>query len=74
MTEYLYTVDNPNTSTRHVADGAYGNPICGTLPHAIKHSKSPLLGQFPQDFGDLPGDCPNCTKLVGPEHVVQEGN
>lgn len=74
MTRFLYTVRNPNTETVHAADGAYGNPVCESLPHAMKYDKSPMLGEFPGDFGDHPEDCPNCARLVGEEYVVVEGD
>jgi hypothetical protein len=72
MTEYLYTVWNPNTETRHAAKGWYKNPVCGALPHSMKYDKSPMLGRFPEDFGLHPDDCPNCARMVGEEHVVEE--
>jgi len=69
----LVTVENRRTGTRHVAYDEFARPICGAQPHATQYDASPMLGEFPEDFGQLDIDCPNCARMDVAEYVTEVG-
>lgn len=60
----LPTATHKDSGVRHVAKGEYGNPICGENALKLRWDASPMLGEFPEDFGDLPDDCGRCAKTA----------
>lgn len=51
-----------DSGKRHIANGEYGNPICGEKPLKMNWDTDEWLDDFPEDFGDIPSDCEKCAK------------
>lgn len=60
----MYVAIHKENDTRHIADGEYGNPICGTKPLKMTWEDDEWLDDFPEDFGELPEDCEKCEKKL----------
>ena len=68
----LPTVENKRTGTIHIAHGEFGQPVCGAQPHDMRWEVSPMMGEFPDDFGDCSNDCAACASVDASEYVVED--